>query len=203
MSSPGLKKNLRNSVLLDQLLLSKIVSAGTSGVKKAELKKEFGKECEPTLESLLKEDKVIVDQKGIAYFVWTKDNYLTHLSQNDPKYKIIFNRVKELESAIEQVKNTASQLAGKLNSKNDVEKKFKNSFDSSIKELASSSIGWIPFYELRKKVCDSVGINKDAFYSLATSLVVSNPDKYEASTGGDEGIMLRGMLHGYVRLLPQ
>lgn len=201
MSSPGLKKNLRNLDLLTQPLLSKIVSAGVSGVKKAELKKEFGKECEPTLETLLKEDKVIVDQKGIAYFVWTKENYLSHLSQNDPKYKIIFNRVKELEYAIEQVKTTALQFAGKLNSKNDTDKKFKSTFDSSIKELTSSSIGWIPFYELRKKVCDSMGISKDAFYSMALHAVGSNPDKYEVSTGGDEGVMLRGMLHGYVRLL--
>ena len=136
-----------------------------------------------------------MDQKGISYFVWTKENYQSHLFENDPKFKIILNLVKNLENSIEQVKiqTPKSQTNG-----DDLEDKFKDEFDKQLIEL-STSIGWIPFSEIRKKICSSFDISQTMFYSSASQLIDTNPEKYEVSTGGHEGIMVRGLVHGYVR----
>jgi hypothetical protein len=37
------------------------------------------------------------------------------------------------------------------------------------------------------------------FYELVKQLTNTYQDNYELSTGGSEGIMVRGLLHGYVR----
>ncbi len=178
-----------------------VSSSGISGIKKTELRKEFGKECESEIEKLVGSDKIIVDHKGIAHFVWTKENYLSHLSKNDPKYKIIFNKVKELEKKLENAKNLTLNTSSQHNKTNTNNLSgFKECFNRIMQE-SSSSIGWTSFSELRTKVCNLMGLDKDTFYDLATELVKSSPDNYEISTGGTEGITTRGLLHGYVRRL--
>jgi hypothetical protein len=39
------------------------------------------------------------------------------------------------------------------------------------------------------------------FYTLVKQLVEKNSEKYELSTGGNEGVMIRGLLHGFVRCI--
>lgn len=179
---------------MNSQILDKVVESGVCGIKKAELKKIFGNECEPSLAELTNDEKVIIDNKGIAHYVWTKENYLSHISQNDPKFKILSKLVKNLENSVNQMR---SQMPG---DKSDSNLSFQAKFDGSVSEL-SSSLGWVSFSSIRGKVCESLGISQEKFYSLASSLIESNPEKYEISTGGQEGIVVRGMLHGYVRKL--
>lgn len=177
-------------------LYETVKSSGISGIKKAQLKKEFGKDYESEISELVGKDKIIVDQKGLAHFVWTKEHYLSHLSKNDPKYKIIFTKVKELEKKLENIKNVT------LNHSEQQEKidEFKTCFNHSL-QGSSSSIGWVQFSDLRSKVCKLMNLDKETFYTLATELVKHFPNEYEISTGGNEGITSRGLLHGYVRRL--
>jgi hypothetical protein len=182
-------------------VLEKIISSGISGVKKADLKKSFGKECDEIIEELSKEDKIIVDHKGVAHFVWTKENYVTHLAQNDPKYKLILNHFRQLETSIAEVKEKTRHFAkieAKPHEVND--SNFEIHFNESLKQFATS-LGWIPLADIRAKLCPSLNLTQDKFYSLAANLVESNRNKYEISTGGQEGIVSRGLVHGYVRLL--
>jgi hypothetical protein len=178
---------------MNSQILEKVEASGVCGIKKTELKKLFSTDCELTLDNLVKEDKIIVDKKGVAHYVWSKDNYLTHVSQNDPKFKIISKIIKNLENSVNQLKACP---ANSDNSSFD----FKTKFDQTIIEL-STSLGWVPFSNIRQKICESLDISAEKFYSLATSVIESNQSKYEISTGGQEGILVRGLLHGYVRKL--
>lgn len=178
---------------MNSQILDKVVESGVCGIKKAELKKIFGNECEPSLEELTNDEKIIVDNKGVAHYVWTKENYLSHISQNDPKFKILSKLVKNLENSVNQMR---SQAASGTNS----DSSFQSVFDDSISKL-SSSLGWVQLSSVREKVCESLSISQEKFYTLTSSLIESNPAKYEISTGGQEGITVRGMLHGYVRKL--
>lgn len=179
---------------MNSQILDKVVESGVCGIKKAELKKIFGNECEPSLAELTHDERIIVDNKGVAHYVWTKENYLSHISQNDPKFKILSKLVKNLENSVNQMR---SQISA---DKNDPDLSFQAQFDDSISKL-SSSLGWVPLSDIRQKVCDSLEIPQEKFYSLTSSLIESNQTKYEISTGGQEGITVRGMLHGYVRKL--
>lgn len=176
---------------MNSQILEKVEKSGVCGIKKAELKKLFGTDCETSLDELAKEDKVIVDNKGVAHYVWSKDNYLSHVSQNDPKFKILSRLVTNLENKISQMQpaqipqNTAD---------------FQINFDKCISEH-STSLGWTPLSEIRAKVCTSLDITPEKFYSLVSTLIEQNQSKYEISTGGQEGIHVRGMLHGYIRKL--
>ncbi len=181
-------------------LYETVKSSGVSGIKKTQLKKEFGKDYESEISKLVGKDKVIVDQKGLAHFVWTREHYLSHLSKNDPKYKIIFNKVKELEKKLEAIKNATLGHSEQTGSKTDKADEFKTCFNHALQE-SSSSIGWTQFLELRTRVCKLMSIDKENFYALANELVKRFPNEYEISTGGSEGITSRGLLHGYVRRL--
>jgi hypothetical protein len=180
---------------MNSQILEKVHASGVCGIKKTELKRLFGNQCEPSLDELLKEDKIIVDNKGIAHYVWSKENYLSHLSQNDPKFKILSKLVSNLENSVNQLKSDFTK-----NPNNNVDFDFQTNFDNTITEL-SSSLGWVPFSSIRQRICESHDISAEKFYSLASNLIENNPSRYEVSTGGQEGIQVRGMLHGYVRKL--
>jgi len=100
---------------MNSQILEKVEASGVCGIKKAELKKIFGTECDSSLEALAKEEKIIVDNKGIAHYVWSKDNYLSHISQNDPKFRIMSRLVKNLENSVTQMRNdlTKTPVAGR------------------------------------------------------------------------------------------
>ncbi|MDE1829909.1 MAG: hypothetical protein KGI25_06280, partial [Thaumarchaeota archaeon] len=72
-------------------ILHSVESTGIVGAKKADLKKTFGKGCDEALEKLIRDENVFVEKKGVAYFVWTKENYILHLTENDPKFKLILS----------------------------------------------------------------------------------------------------------------
>lgn len=77
---------------------------------------------------------------------------------------------------------------------------FKEQLDHAIAS-ASSSIGWVELCNLRKNLCSKMNISREQFYHSLEEIVSSNYDKYELSTGGEEGIQLRGLVHGFVRCI--
>jgi len=186
---------------VNQEIFERISSAGLHGIKKAELKKTLGKNCDNILQNLIGNKQIFVEKKGVAYFVWTSDNYISHLSQNDPKFRIILNMVMGATHSVAKAKEHANKIAvTKVSQQNasNTENDFKDEFDRRLTE-SSISIGWAPFAEIRKKICESKKISVESFYAMATDLVERHRGKYEVSSGGQEGIMMRGLVHGYVR----
>ena len=77
---------------------------------------------------------------------------------------------------------------------------FKEEFDVALATLGSS-IGWIELAKIRNRMCARSAHFSDEFYSLVSELTSKHQDSYELSTGGGEGVMVRGILHGFVRCI--
>lgn len=184
-------------------ILERISAEGSNGIKKTELKRILGKSCDDILQELLDKEEIIVDKKGTVYFVWTKQNYLTYLSQKDPKFKIVLDMIKNVNqtpNSVRECPNSSGEALTTISLQSTVDTNlvFEKEFDRCLAE-SSISIGWAPFSLIRKKICESNNISRESFYSLASTLVETHREKYEMSTGGEEGLLLRGLVHGFVR----
>lgn len=194
----------------EELVLEKILSTGSNGIKKSDLKKEFTSfDLDQTLENLVNNGKVCVDKKGAAYYCWTAEVYVKHLNSVDPKFRILLERIKiierKLDSQSNSVKDALNGLIEVLKSENSELPKalvnldnFKIEFDT-ILSGSTSSIGWIELGNVRSELSQKFDLDKKEFYELVEQLVNSYQNEYELSTGGSEGLILRGLLHGYVR----
>jgi len=192
------------------LVLEKILSTGSTGIKKSDLKREFTSfDLDQTLENLVNDGKVCVDKKGSAYYCWTSEVYLKHLNNVDPKFRIIIDRIKlverKLDSQSNSVKDAINNLIELLKMENPESQKnlvnldnFKIEFDI-ILSRSNDSIGWIELVQVRNELSQKFDLSKNEFYELVEQLVNAYQNEYELSTGGTEGVTLRGLLHGYVR----
>lgn len=193
----------------EELVLEKILSTGTNGIRKSDLKKEFTTfDLDRTLENLVSEGKVCIDKKGAAYHCWTSEVYLKHLNSVDPKFRILVERMKLIERKLDIQSNSIKDA---LNGLIDLLKtegadhnalvnldNFKIEFDTILSK-ANSSIGWIELGQVRNELSQKFELSKNEFYELVEQLVNAYQNEYELSTGGNEGVILRGLLHGYVR----
>lgn len=194
----------------EELVLEKILSTGSNGIKKSDLKREFTSfDLDQTLENLVNDGKVCVDKKGSAFYCWTSEVYLRHLNNVDPKFRILFERTKfierKLDSHSNSVKDAINNLIELLKMENPESQKalinldnFKIEFDT-ILSRSNSSIGWIELGQVRNELSQKFDLSKNEFYELVEQLVNTYHNEYELSTGGSEGVTLRGLLHGYVR----
>jgi hypothetical protein len=184
-------------------ILQRIESAGVIGIKKADLKKTYGKDCEEIIERLQKEEKIFIEKKGAAYFIWARDNYILHLTENDPKFKLMLNMVVGVSHSICRLKEqtyTLRQEMEDLNLQGSVEESadFETEFNKCLCE-SGTSVGWAPFSKIREKVCQTKNLSKEKFYTLVTNIIEKHRERYEISSGGPEGVVVRGLVHGYVR----
>jgi len=194
----------------EELVLEKILSTGSNGIKKSDLKKEFTSfDLDQTLENLVNNGKVCVDKKGAAYYCWTVEVYVKYLNSVDPKFRILLERIKIIERKLDtqsnSVKDALNGLIEVLKSENSELPKalvnldnFKIEFDT-ILSRSTSTIGWIELGNVRSELSQKFDLDKNEFYELVEQLVNSYHNEYELSTGGSEGLILRGLLHGYVR----
>ena len=184
-------------------ILQKIESAGVDGIKKVALKKIYGKECDNMLERLKKKEQIFIEKKGVTYCIWSKENYIHYLTQNDPKFKLVLDMVSgtsqsepkgHTQNLLEEVESISNQDSALANDD------FEIVFNKYLNE-SSTSIGWTPFSKVREKICEAKNLSKEKFYTLAADLIEQNKERYEVSSGGHEGIIVRGLVHGYVRNL--
>jgi hypothetical protein len=194
----------------EELVLEKILSTGSNGIKKSDLKKEFTSfDLDQTLENLVNNGKVCVDKKGAAYYCWTAEVYVKHLNSVDPKFRILLERIniieRKLDTQSNSVKDALNGLIEVLKSENSELPKalvnldnFKIEFDTILSK-STSSIGWIELGNVRSELGQKFDLDKNEFYELVEQLVNSYQNEYELSTGGSEGLILRGLLHGFVR----
>jgi len=193
----------------EELVLEKILSTGTTGIKKSDLKKEFTAfDLDKTLENLVNDGKVCIDKKGAAYYCWTAEVYLKHVYSVDPKFRILIERMKHIERKLDihsnSVKDALNGLIELLKTEGADHNalvnldNFKIEFDTILSK-SNSSIGWIELGQVRNELTQKFELSKNEFYELVEQLVNAYHNEYELSTGGNEGVILRGLLHGYVR----
>lgn len=213
---------------LEEKIFDKIFSSGVSGLKKTDLSKEFASvNLDNILNTWIKENKIIISKKGSTNYCWHKDSYYQYLLDSDPKFKYTFELLKEMSTSFNKLSTSVDKHVEKLEGKMMVlmdsilatatnKHTFENSianpqkvinlqnfsedFDLTICKY-SDSIGWVPLATLRNDLSNKYEISEKEFYDIAEQLVNENRSKYELSTGGNEGIMIRGLVYGYVRCL--
>jgi hypothetical protein len=213
---------------LEEKIFDKIFSSGVSGLKKTDLTKEFASvNLDNILNTWIKQNKIIVSKKGSTNYCWHKDSYYQYLLDSDPKFKYTFELLKEMSTSFNKLSTSidkhVEKLEGKMmvlmdsilatatnkhtfeNSTANPQKvinlqNFSEDFDLTICKY-SDSIGWVPLATLRNDLSNKYEISEKEFYDIAEQLVNENRSKYELSTGGNEGIMVRGLVYGYVRCL--
>jgi hypothetical protein len=77
---------------------------------------------------------------------------------------------------------------------------FRMEFDRTLTEIPTA-IGWVELSKIRERICDKYNISKQNFYSFASQLFDQFNSRYELSSGGNEGVMVRGLVHGFVRCI--
>lgn len=213
---------------LEEKIFDKIFSSGVSGLKKADLTKEFASvNLDNILNTWIKENKIIVSKKGSTNYCWHKDSYFQYLVDSDPKFKYTLELLKEVQISFQNLSTSIDKHVEKLEGKmivlmdsilatttnshtfeNSIPnpqkvinlQSFSEDFDLTICKY-SDSIGWVPLATLRNDLSNKYEISEKEFYDLAEQIVNENRSKYELSTGGNEGIMIRGLVYGYVRCL--
>lgn len=220
---------------VEEKLVNRILSFGSAGIKKTDLRREFG-DIDTPLENIISKGDIFVDKRANVYFCFHKSHYVQSLLNSDPRFKLTYEMIKSVNESVsssskdllrtvEILANNISNLANVvLEMKNDQQSwlaqrmltrdvpitgvqmgtmsvhDFKEEFDVTLAN-SGSSIGWIELANIRNKICDSCNISSDEFYRLVGELTSMHQDKYELSTGGREGVMVRGLLHGFVRCI--
>ncbi len=214
-------------MLAEEQVIERINSAGQVGIKKNELRKEFAQpEIDTLLQKLTSDGQIFIDKKGTAYYCWVKENYLQYLLNSDPRFRLTQEAIHSLEQSIH--KNTdrlvvALDAIGARTSSHSSDQTakdetfssegmrhgiieshinhiglFKDKFDDSLANF-STSIGWVELGKIRNDLCKKHELTNDKFYDLVGQLIARYPNKYELSSGGYEGLTVRGLLHGFVR----
>src|SRR5919198_691235 len=209
----------------EERLTQRIVMSGSLGVKKTDLRREFaGLDIDRTLENIVTNGDIYVDKRGPAYYCWHKDYYLQSLLNSDLRFRLVYEAIKALEQSINKNSDACAKSVEtstrdvilsllKLNTENGQMHasemslsgnstlrldQFKDDFDSSVSHY-SNSIGWVELAKVRNQLCTKYNISHDEFYHLVEQLLNKYDKNYELSTGGYEGLTIRGLLHGFVR----
>lgn len=109
----------------------------------------------------------------------------------------------KMNTLVTEVKTTQPQQVhdnGNHNGTKITLDQFKMEFDRTLTEIPTS-IGWVELAVIRERICDKYNISKQNFYSLASQLFDQFNNFYELSSGGNEGVMVRGLVHGFVRCI--
>src|SRR5215204_4686776 len=204
---------------LEEKLVNRILSVGSAGIKKTDLRREFG-DIDTALENTISKGDIFVDKRANAYLCFHKNHYVQSLLNSEPRFKLTYemiksvnesNNISNLASVVLELKNNQQSLLAQHMPEGGVPmsrlkmsmmsvQDFKVKFDVALATLGSS-IGWIELAKIRNKMCDSCNISSDEFYELVSELTSKHQDRYELSTGGGEGVMVRGILHGFVRCI--
>ncbi|MGI8831851.1 MAG: hypothetical protein ACR2IS_04355 [Nitrososphaeraceae archaeon] len=204
--------------------MHKISLSGRNGIRRTEIKKEFQTTAiDDVVESLLKKGEVVMDKKGTAYYLWQADNYLQYLLMTDTKFRLLYDAVEEtkrlLEDKIRQntiptpadstkspsdnIENATDRFASVPRTREEItfdNDMFKQEFDLALRRYPSSS-GWVLLSTIREEMGKRYNLGQEEFYDLVENMTNKEYNTYELSSGGSEGITVRGLLHGFVRCI--
>jgi len=142
---------------------------------------------------------------------------LQSLLNSDPKFRLIYDSLRSLEKSLlnttpsgskpnksnrpEQLGNNPDTIATTVVEPESTDlAEFMQEFDNAIAEN-SNSIGWVELEKIKNDLSSKLAHPPEEFYNQVKQLVEKNTEKYELSTGGKDGIMIRGLLHGFVRCI--
>lgn len=200
-------------------IVDRISQAGEKGVRKTELKKEFqNSPFEDEIGSLIGNGDIVMDKKGTAHYLWRSDDYMKYLLTTDVKFRLLYNKIEEMKIQMEdRFKNRGyfrdadgsksiynydsgsypTRIEQVSNFDND---NFRKEFDTVLKKCSGSS-GWVLLARIREEMERKYNLRQEDFYSLVKRITDREYDTYELSSGGTEGITIRGLLHGFVRCI--
>lgn len=209
-------------------IMHRISQGGEKGVRKTELKKEFqNTSIDDGIGSLIKNGDIVMDKKGTAYYLWRADDYTKYLLTTDTKFKLLYSRIEEMKTHLEaKIRNGGSSgdTGGTKNSSNDElgsfegrnnsldysfgmdqisnldKDKFRNEFDLVLRKCSGSS-GWVLLSTIREEMERKYDLRREDFYAQVKEMTNREYNTYELSSGGIEGITVRGLLHGFVRCI--
>jgi hypothetical protein len=209
-------------------IVDRISQAGEKGARKTELKKEFqNSRFEDEIGSLIENGDIVMDKKGTAYHLWRSDDYMKYLLTTDTKFRLLYNKIEEMKIQLEDKfknreyfgetdgsKSIYNYDSGSFESWNNsvnyptrIEQisnfdndNFRKEFDSVLKKCSGSS-GWVLLSRIREEMERKYNLRQEDFYSLVKEITDREYDTYELSSGGTEGITVRGLLHGFVRCI--
>jgi hypothetical protein len=212
-------------------IVDTINSFGSIGIKKTDLKKKYTMEnFDNILDDLIQEEKVCISKKGSFIYCWNKEFFLEYLLNSDLKFKFLYQSINNIQNKINNysdslfkyIENIDCKLVEIKNSFNNIENKindiknqsqdigiiksnitldnFKESFDKILIEK-STSIGWIELSSIKNELCLICDMSNNDFYNYVSNVTELYPEKYELSSGGYEGVILRGIVHGFVRCI--
>jgi hypothetical protein len=202
-------------------VMHRISLTGRNGIKRTEIKKEFQHiPVDEIVESLLETRKLVMDKKGTAFYLWEAENYLQHILTTDTKFGILHRKIEELkvilENNLEQRMITPVSLAAGYTSQYALDRPARNPFQDHrvaidkdqferdfrlVLQHNSSSSGWVSLLKIREEMNEKYGVTREDFYSLVEEIANRDYETYELSSGGSEGITLRGLLHGFIRCI--
>jgi hypothetical protein len=209
-----------------EAVYKRIAGSGIEGIRRVDLEKRHGPKVKKNIQELLEKGTVFTDKKKGAVTYWTKENYLQYLVNNkvsgltseldkrltairsDISQKVA-GMVAEAKVATQTATKIASQAAqvaqsaqkegnGGHNGKHMTLDQFKMEFDRTMATMPTA-IGWVELGIIRENICGKYSISKQDFYSLASQLFDQFNSGYELSSGGSEGVVVRGLVHGFVR----
>lgn len=202
-------------------VIHRISLSGRNGIKRAEIKKEFHHmPVDEIVESLLETRKVVMDKKGTVFYLWEAENYLQHILTTDTKFRILYRKIEEskviLESNLEHrmiapvplARGYTSQYALDQPARNPFQDhrvpidkdQFERDFRLALQHNSSTS-GWVSLLKIREEMNEKYRVTREDFYSLVQEIADRDYETYELSSGGSEGITLRGLLHGFIRCI--
>jgi hypothetical protein len=208
--------------------MHKISLSGRNGIKRTEIRKEFQNiAIDEVVESLLKKGEVVMDKKGTAYYLWQADNYLQYLLMTDTRFRLLYDTVEETKRLVEnKIKqnaiptpadstkspsnNTEAAFEDAIDRFDSVPERleeitfdkemFRQEFDTALRRNPSTS-GWVLLSRIREEMGKKCNIGQEEFYTLVENMTNKEYNTYELSSGGSEGITVRGLLHGFVRCI--
>ena len=129
------------------------------------------------------------------------DSIFKYVEKIDCELTEVKNSFNRIEDKINNIKVDSNRIEYDSNDSNQVSvDTFKEHFDRVIVNR-STSIGWVELSSVKDEICEACNLSNIEFYNLVSELIESNPDKYELSSGGYEGVVLRGIVHGFVRCI--
>src|SRR5919199_4441661 len=101
----------------EEELVNRILSAGSGGIKKTDLRKEFG-DIDTVLETVISDGQIFVDKRGNAYYCFHKSHYVQSLLNSDPRFKLTYDMIRSLENTVsssnKEISNAVQVLANNI-----------------------------------------------------------------------------------------
>src|ERR671921_1674025 len=84
---------------VEEKILRRILSLGSAGIKKTDLRREFG-DVDTSLENHIDRGDIFVDKRANAYFCFHKSHYIQSLLNSEPRFKLTYEMIKSIDESI-------------------------------------------------------------------------------------------------------